>query len=142
MPKIERFEDLDAWKKAREMTKAVYVVTSSAKFSRDLSLKGQIRGSTVSSMSNIAEGFEHSSDRQFLQFLSIAKRSTDEVKSQLYVALDAGYLTQAEFDEIYRLAAETSRLIGGLMRYLKNAEIEGARFKREEKTGSKIRKNS
>ena len=142
MPKIERFEDLDAWKKAREMTKAVYVVTSSAKFSRDLSLKGQIRGSTVSSMSNIAEGFERSGDRQFLQFLSIAKGSTGEVKSQLYVALDAGYLTQAEFDEIYRLAAETSRLIGGLIRYLKNAELNESKSQRGQEGGSKIRKNS
>jgi four helix bundle protein len=141
MPKIERFEDLDAWKKAREMTKAVYVVTSSAKFSRDLSLKGQIRGSTVSSMSNIAEGFERSGDRQFLQFLSIAKGSTGEVKSQLYVALDAGYLTQAEFDEIYRLAAETSRLIGGLIRYLKNAELNESKSQRGQEGGSKIRKN-
>ena len=142
MPKIERFEDLDAWKKAREMTKAVYVVTSSAKFSRDLSLKGQIRASTVSSMSNIAEGFERSGDRQFLQFLSIAKGSTGEVKSQLYVALDAGYLTQAEFDEIYRLAAETSRLIGGLIRYLKNAELNESKSQRGQEGGSKIRKNS
>lgn len=67
--KIERFEDLEAWKKSREMTKAVYFVTSSGNFSRDLSLKGQIRGSAVSSMSNIAEGFERGGDRQFLQFL-------------------------------------------------------------------------
>jgi four helix bundle protein len=141
MPKIERFEDLDAWKKAREMTKAVYVVTSSAKFSRDLGLKGQIRGSTVSSMSNIAEGFERNGDRQFLQFLSIAKGPTGEVKSQLYVALDAGYLTQAEFDEIYRLAAETSRLIGGLIRYLKNAELNESKSQRGQEGGSKIRKN-
>jgi four helix bundle protein len=141
MPKIERFEDLDAWKKAREMTKAVYAVTSSANFSRDFSLKGQIRGSAVSSMSNIAEGFERGGDRQFLQFLFIAKGSTGEVKSQLYVALDAGYLTQSEFDEIYGLAAETSRLIGGLIRYLKNAELNESKSKRGQEGGSKIRKN-
>jgi four helix bundle protein len=140
--RIDRFEDLDAWKKAREMTKAVYLVTSTRDFSRDPGLKGQIRSSAVSSMSNIAEGFERGGDRQFLQFLAVAKGSTGEVRSQLYVALDAGYLSPSEFDNFYWLAAETSRLIGGLMRHVKNAEIEGARFKREEKTDSKVRKNS
>jgi len=141
MPKIERFEDLEAWKKSREMTKAVYLVTSSANFSRDLSLKGQIRGSSVSSMSNIAEGFERGGDRQFLQFLAIAKGSTGEVRSQLYVALDAGYLMQSEFDEIYRLAGETSSLIGGLMRYLKKAELNGSKSKRGQGGSSEVRKD-
>ena len=137
MPKIERFEHLEAWKKSREMTKAVYVVTSSGKFSGDLGLKGQIRGSAVSSMSNIAEGFERGGDRQFLQFLAMAKGSTGEVRSQLYVALDAGYLSQTEFDELYRLATETSRLIGGLMRYLKNADLNGTKSKKSQDRSSK-----
>jgi four helix bundle protein len=141
MPRIERFEDLEVWKKSREMTKAVYLVTSSGNFSRDLSLKGQIRGSSVSSMSNIAEGFERGGDRQFLQFLAMAKGSTGEVRSQLYVALDAGYyLSQSEFDEIYRLAGETSRLIGGLMRYLKSAEPSGPKSPKSQERGLKEKK--
>jgi len=138
--KIERFEDLESWKRSREMTKAVYLVTSTRNFSRDLSLKGQIRGSSVSSMSNIAEGFERGGDRQFLQFLAMAKGSTGEVRSQLYVALDAGYLSQSEFDEIYRLSAETSRLVGGLMRYLKNAEPSGSKSPKSQEGAQKSKK--
>jgi four helix bundle protein len=141
MPKIERFEHVEAWKKAREMTKAVYLVTSSGNFLRDLSLKGQIRGSSVSSMSNIAEGFERGRDRQILQFLAMAKGSTGEVRSQLHVALDAGYQSQSEPDEIYRLAAETSRRIGGLMRYPKNAKPKGAKSPKSQERGSKVRKD-
>jgi four helix bundle protein len=141
MPKIERFEDLEAWKKSREMTKAVYRVTSTRNFSRDLSLKGQVRGSAVSSMSNIAEGFERGGDRQFLQFLAMAKGSTGEVRSQLYVALDAGYLSQSEFDEIFTLAAETSRLVGGLMRYLKTAEPSGPKSPKSQGRSLKDKKD-
>ncbi|NWF56677.1 MAG: four helix bundle protein [Syntrophaceae bacterium] len=86
-------------------------------------------------LSNIAEGFERGGDRQFLQFLAMAMGSTGEVRSQLYVALYAGYLSQSEFDEIFTLAAETSRLIGGLMRYLKNAEPNGSKSPRRQERG-------
>lgn len=129
MAKIDRFEDLEAWKKARELTKAIYSITASGKFSKDLGLRDQIRRSAVSVLSNITEGFERGGDKEFRQFLAVAKGPAGEVKAQLYVALDADFISQNEFDGIYRLATETARLIGGLMRYLKESDYKGAKFK-------------
>ena len=117
---MEHFEDLDAWKKARELTKTIYGVTSSGKFSQDFGLGDQIRRASVSIMSNISEGFERGGDKEFRRFLAIAKGSAGEVKAQLYVALDVGFVSRDEFSSLYDLATETSRLIGGLMRYLGN----------------------
>jgi four helix bundle protein len=116
--RIERFEDIDAWKKARELAKAIYVLSAEGTFSRDFGLRDQIRRAAVSVMSNIAEEFERGGDVEFCRFLAIAKGSAGEVKAQLYVALDAGLIDQAQFDELYRLATETGNLIGGFMRYL------------------------
>jgi four helix bundle protein len=118
MARIERFEDLDAWKKARELAKAVYQLTATGGFSRDYGLRDQIRRACVSVMSNIAEGFERGGDREFRQFLAIAKGSTGEVRAQLYVSLDARFIEEGQFRELYDLANDTGRLIGGLMRYL------------------------
>lgn len=118
MVRIDRFEDIDAWKKARELTKAIYVITSEHDFSREFGLKDQIRRAGVSVMSNIAEGFERTGDAEFRRFLSIAKGSAGEIKAQLYVALDAGIISQKQFDELYGLASETGKLIGGFIRYL------------------------
>jgi four helix bundle protein len=92
MRKIEEFEDVIAWQKARELTRAVYEATRQGAFAKDYGLSGQIQRAAVSIMSNIAEGFEIGNPREFQQFLSIAKASCAEVRSQLYVALDAGYL--------------------------------------------------
>ena len=80
-------------------------------------------------MSNIAEGFERSGDKEFRQFLSLAKGSAGEVKAQLYVALDARFLSQEQFDQLYSLATETGRLIGGFMRYLTDSGYKGSKFK-------------
>ena len=118
MPTIEKFEDLDAWKKARELTREIYKTSSSGEFSRDFGLRDQIRRAVVSIMSNIAEGFERRGDKEFHQFLSIAKGSAGEVRAQLYVALDAQFISQAQFSGLYGLATEVSSMIGGLMRYL------------------------
>ena len=114
MSGIKQFEDLIAWQKARELTKAIYKATSDGIFSKDFGLKDQIRRAAVSAMSNIAEGFERSSKNEFHQFLVIAKGSCAEVKSQLYVALDAEYLTKTIFLELKAQAEEVSRIIGGL----------------------------
>jgi len=111
---IEKFEDLIAWQKARELTSAIYKVTSIGSFSRDFGLRDQICRASVSVMSNIAEGFERGSKSEFHQFLVIAKASCAEVRSQLYVALDAEYLDQATFQQIYTMSQEVARIIGGL----------------------------
>src|SRR5688572_11616596 len=112
----ERFEDLVAWQKAREVTKAVYQTTRQRDFASDFGLAGQIQRAAVSIMSNIAEGFERSNPGDFHRFLSIAKASCGEVRSQLYVALDIGYITRPTFEQLIQQTEETSRIINGLMR--------------------------
>jgi four helix bundle protein len=111
---VERFEDLVAWQKARELTKAVYKITLRRAFIQDPDLKRQMRRASVSIMSNIAEGFERNGLREFHQFLSIAKASCAELRSQLYVALDAEYLQASEYDHLLAQAQEVARVIGGL----------------------------
>ncbi len=112
--KIERFEDLIAWQKARELTRAVYQVSRRGAFAKDFGLSGQIQRAAVSIMSNISEGFERGGRGEFHQFLSTAKASCAEVRSQLYVAFDVGYLDQAEFDQLLAQAEEVARIVGGL----------------------------
>jgi len=114
MGKIERFEDLIAWQKARELTRAIYEVTRQGAFAKDYGLSGQIQRAAVSIMSNIAEGFERGGRGEFHQFLSTAKASWAEVRSQLYVALDVGYLDKATFDQLMQQAEEVGCIVGGL----------------------------
>ncbi|MCH8969058.1 MAG: four helix bundle protein [Planctomycetes bacterium] len=111
---IRRFEDLIAWQKARELTRAVYQSTGHGAFSQDFGLKRQIQRAAVSVMSNIAEGFERHRPREFHQFLSIAKSSCAELRSQLYVACDVGYLDRSDFERFMNQAEEVARIIGGL----------------------------
>jgi four helix bundle protein len=122
MAKIEKFEDIEAWQKARELSKAVYVLTTDGIFARDYGLRDQMRRAVVSIMSNIAEGFNCGGDRELVQFLFFAKGSAAEVQAQLYVALDTGYLKQEQFQQLYDLAGDISRLIGGFIRYLKTQD--------------------
>ncbi len=112
--KVEKFEDLIAWQKARGLTLKIYQVSRSGEFGRDYRLSGQIQGAAVSVMSNIAEGFERSGLREFHQFLSTAKASCAEVRSQLYVALDVGYVNNESFQELRDQAEEVGRVVGGL----------------------------
>ena len=112
--KVEKFEDLVAWQKARALTKQIYEITKQGSFSKDYGLCDQIRRATVSVMSNLAEGFERGSSSEFHQYIVIAKASCAEVRSQLYVAHDAGYISQPQFDNASNLAEEVSRIIGGL----------------------------
>lgn len=114
MSKVERFEDLIAWQKARGLTKRIYQVTRDGDFAKDFGLSGQIQRATVSIMSNIAEGFERGKRGEFHQFLSTAKGSCAEVRSQLYVAFDIGYLDQSKFNELLNHAEEVGRIVGGL----------------------------
>lgn len=112
--KVERFEDLIAWQKARQLTVDIYRVTALGEFSRDFGLRDQIRRASVSVMSNIAEGFDRGSRGEFHQFLIIAKASCAEVRSQLYVALDVGYIIQEIFSNLNSNTEEHLRIIGGL----------------------------
>src|SRR5215216_6140 len=110
---VERFEDLVAWQKARVLTRAIYEVTRRGDFENDYGLARQIQRAAVSVMSNIAEGFERHSSAEFHHFLYIAKSSCAEVRSQLYVAFDIGYLDEPEFRRLLDQAQEVARVIGG-----------------------------
>ena len=118
--KVERFEDLICWQKARAVTNAVYDLTRLPSFGKDLELVRQLRAAAVSSMSNIAEGFDRWSRKELIRFLDIAKGSAGEVRSQLYVAADQHYITPAQFESTKALSLETSKTIGGLIGYLQN----------------------
>src|SRR2546422_8978184 len=113
MAAITRFEDILAWQEARKLTKQIYQLTGREPFVRDFGLRDQIQRASVSSMSNIAEGFDCESPLEFGRFLGIARRSTVEVQSLLYVALDLNYINNAEFAEHYEQARKTKALIGG-----------------------------
>ena len=112
--KVEKFEELIAWEKARFLTETIYKITSEGLFSKDFGLRDQIRRAAVSIMSNIAEGFERGSIKEFHQFLVIAKGSCAELRSQLYVAYDIGYLEKSVFEQVQLRAVEVSKIIGGL----------------------------
>ena len=129
MASIQKFEEIEAWQKARELTRQVYQLTAKEKFARDFTLKDQIKRAAISITSNIAEGFERGGNREFIQFLSIAKGSASELKSQLYVALDAGYVEQNEFDSLYQQAHTIVLLLGGFIKYLQQSELRGRKFK-------------
>lgn len=125
MATFKRFEDIDAWVKARELARGVYGASGRGAFSKDFALRDQIRRAAISVMSNIAEGFERGGTREFIQFLSVAKASAAEVRAQLYVALDQAYLPESKCSGLMGLAAETGRIIGGLMRYLRRTPMKG-----------------
>jgi four helix bundle protein len=127
MAKVERFEDLIAWQKARELTRAIYEATRQGAFAKDFGLSTQIQRAAVSVMSNIAEGFERGGRGEFHQFLSTAKASCAEVRSQLYVALDVGYLDKANFDRLMEQAEEVARILGGLRSAVNKQRKDGAR---------------
>ena len=114
MARIERFEELVAWQKARVLTQLIYQATQKQRFLRDFGLSGQIQRAAVSMMSNVAEGFERGGRGEFHQFLSTAKASCAELRSQLYVAFDVGYLDEKEFDDLMARAVEVAKIIGGL----------------------------
>ncbi len=118
--KIEKFEDLIAWQKARQLTADIYQITNQGEFARDFGLRDQIRRASVSIMSNIAEGFERFNPKEFQYFLSIAKSSCGEVRSQLYVALDANYIQTMEFTELKSKCVELSKITNGLRSSVKN----------------------
>lgn len=128
MAKIEKFEDIKSWRRSRELTKQIYEITALGQFRRDFGLKDQLRKASVSILSNIAEGFERGGDKEFLQFLAVAKGSCGEVRAQLYVALDQGYLPRDQFEALTGLATEISGLLSGFMKYLKQSNLRGSKY--------------
>ena len=118
MAAFKKFEEIKAWQKARQAAKRVYEVSKSRPFSRDFSLCDQIRRSAVSVMANIAEGNGRKTNKDFCEFLVLAHGSAAEVQSHLYVALDMEYIAQEEFNELYKLFDEVSRMIMSLAQYL------------------------
>jgi len=119
MAGFKKFEEIQAWQKARKATKRVYEVTSDGKFAKDFGLRDQIRRASVSVMANIAEGQGRFSNKEFANFLNIAHGSTAETQSHLYVALDLQYLNQDSFNELYDLLSEVARMTMSLMKHLR-----------------------
>jgi len=120
MPGITRFEEIQAWQTARELTNAVYKLTNQPEFSRDFGLRDQIRRAVVSVMSNVAEGFESRTDVQFINYLGMARASAGEARAQLYIALDQFYISEEKFKETYALAEKCARQIAKFISYLES----------------------
>ena len=117
--KINRFEDIEAWKEARELVKEVYNHLADTK---DFNFKNQVQRATLLIMSNIAEGFDRGSNKEFIQFLVIARGSVSEVKSLIYTALDIEYIDKNTFNNIFERCLKLTNLINGFIRYLRSSD--------------------
>jgi len=122
--KLTRFEDLDVWQKARELTKVVYRLTADQHVTRDFGLRDQMRRAAVSIMANIAEGFARKGSREFAQFLFVAKASAAELQSHAYVALDQGYMKAPDFKELYDQLDHASRMLSNLIKHLRTQQTQ------------------
>ena len=130
MATIKTFKDLEVWKKAVELSKLVYLISSNGSFQNDYPLKDQVKKAAISVASNIAEGFEREGNKELIQFLAIAKGSAAEVQTQLHIAFEVGHISRAEFCKADDLCTEVLRLLSGFMRYLNTASVKGNKFKR------------
>ncbi len=123
------FEDLEVWKTARELTNRIYKITANGSLSKDYGLRDQIRRAAVSVMSNIAEGYERGGNQELIQFLSIAKGSSGEVRSQLYVAMDQEYIDKRKSELLIDAFKKLSIMINNFMEYLKGSRFKGSKYK-------------
>ena len=121
MGKFNSFEEINSWQKSRIFNKRIYLITENTNFKKDFDLTRQIRRASISISSNIAEGFERNTDKEFIYFLYVAKASAGEVRSQLYLAFDLEYITKEEFEKLLESATEISRLIAGFIKYLESS---------------------
>ena len=119
--KIKRFEDLECWQEARDLTRTVYAYTNRPEFSKDFRLSGQISGASISIMNNICEGFDSRSNKEFIRFLTYSRRSCSEVQNCMYIALDQKYVNEGEFQDTYRQCEKVRKIVDGLIRYLKGS---------------------
>ncbi len=122
MAKFSKFEEIQAWQKARDVTLLIYKITAEGNFNKDYGLKDQIRRAAVSIMANIAEGHGRKTNSEFANFLNIARGSVAEVQSHLYVALGLNYINPHQFNETYQVLTEISRMTLSLAQYLRNPE--------------------
>ncbi len=122
MAKFSKFEEIQAWQKAHEVTLSVYRITTNGDFAKDFGLKDQIRRASVSIMANIAEGHGRKSNSEFANFLNVSRGSVAEVQSHLYVALGLAYVSQQDFDELYGQLTEISRMTLSLAQYLRTSD--------------------
>jgi four helix bundle protein len=129
MSTIDRFEDLEAWKLARVLTGYIYTSSAVGNFGRDFALRDQIRRASIPVVSNIAEGFERDGDKEFIQFLSMAKGSRGKVRAQLCPAFDQKYISEKEFHDLTAKAIQLSRVLSGLIRYLRQSQFSGKKYK-------------
>ena len=125
---MKNFEDLDIWKKARQLTQQIYRTAKGDKFSRDHAFRDQIQKAAISVMSNIAEGFERGGNQEFIQFLYVAKASCGEVRSQLYIALDQGYIPEPQSYEMIKSCRRLSGMIPNMIAYLRRSGMKGEKF--------------
>jgi four helix bundle protein len=124
MPTIKRFEDIEVWQDARKFVALVYTITARGAFAKDFSLRDQLRCSSVSVVSNIAEGFERKGRNEFIHFLYIAKASAGEMRSQLYTALDLAYVNQNAFSELSQSALSISGKLANFIKYLEGLKTK------------------
>jgi four helix bundle protein len=129
MASIQRFEDIEAWKLARVLTNRIYDCTIVGEFGRDFGLRDQIRRAAVSVVSNIAEGYERDGDKEFIQFLFVAKASCGELRAQLYIAHDRLYINDEQFNELFNRALQVSKMISGLIKYLRQSQMSGKKYR-------------
>jgi four helix bundle protein len=126
--KINRFEDLEIWQEARALCQFIFDITSKEPFNKDYRFRDQIRASSGSIMDNVAEGYERSGNKEFIQFLSIAKGSCGETRSQCYRAMDFGYIDEETLEELIDQTTNLNRKIAGFMSYLKKSTYKGTKY--------------
>lgn len=131
MATFKKFEEIEAWQKSRALSKTIFAETRQGMFARDFRLRDQINASCGSVMDNIAEGFERDGTKEFIQFLSMAKGSAGELRSQLYRCFDRSYIDQEKFDGFSKEIISITNMISGLIRYLKTTELKGKKYKKK-----------
>lgn len=124
------FEELEVWQRANELSRRVFELSENGSLKKDFGLRDQILRSAGSISDNIAEGYERDGKRELIQFLSVAKGSAGELRSQLYRARDRGHITPEEFDELYRNVVSISKMLAGFIQYVKQSEYTGTKFRR------------